>query len=77
MPLDEISLRQRLAEDLKRWRKTWGLSQRWLAERASTSQQVISLLEAGRYNPSVGLLERLAAAMDMRLEVTWRPKPQR
>jgi DNA-binding XRE family transcriptional regulator len=32
------------------------------------------LLEAGKYNPTLELLERLAMAMDMRLDVAFRPQ---
>lgn len=60
-----------MAFGIKRYRETWGVSQRQLAERAGTSQRVVSLLEAGKYNPSLRLLERLAAAMELRLDVAF------
>jgi HTH-type transcriptional regulator/antitoxin HipB len=65
---------ERLAHEIREWRKTWGMSQAWLAGKASTTQRVISLLEAGKYNPTLELLERLAMAMDMRLDVAFRPQ---
>lgn len=66
---------ERLAREIKFWRRSWRISQRLLAERAGTTQRVISLIEAEKYNPSLELLERLAAAMEMRLELALRPDP--
>jgi putative transcriptional regulator len=59
---------------MKEWRKREGLSQVWLAAKAGTTQRVISLIETGKYNPSLELLERLAKAMDSRLEVAFKPQ---
>lgn len=46
-----------------------GLSQAELADRAGTSQPVISAYENGRRSPSIGTLRRLVAAAGERLEV--------
>jgi|GEM_PF-4586758 len=74
--LAEMTSNERVAHELKRWRGTWGMSQRWLAQEAGTTQRVISLLEAGKYNPTLTLLERLAEAMNMRVQITFGPRPK-
>ena len=48
------------------------MTQAELAERADTKQSNISRLESGNYNPSIGFLQKIAEALDMRLEVTLR-----
>ncbi len=46
-----------------------GLTQDLLAEKIGTKQSVISRLESGRANPSVGFLKKLAQALDTHLEI--------
>lgn len=79
-PQDEISRliamtpEERLAQQIRDWRATWGMSQRWLAEKAGTTQRVISLLEGGKYNPTLALLERLAEAMNLQIQIAFAPR---
>ena len=73
--LVRMTPREGLSHQMKEWRRSEGLSQARLAAKAGTSQRVISLLETGKYNQSLELLERLAKAMDLRLEVALRPQP--
>ena len=47
-----------------------GLSQTELARRAGMTQPALSRLEAGGATPTIGLLERLAHALDADLVVT-------
>lgn len=46
-----------------------GLTQQELARKIGTKQSVISRLESGRSNPSVGFLKRLATALSLHLEI--------
>lgn len=46
-----------------------GLSQRNLAQKAKTTQAVVSRIENMSVKPSIGILERLAWALGKRLEV--------
>ena len=64
----------RWGEELLEARRSAGLSQRVLAERAGTSQATVSLYERGRKQPSLAVLERLLAATGQRLQtVSARP----
>lgn len=51
-----------------------GLSQAELAERAGMKQPNVARLESGKQNMSIELLQRLAAALDCRLEVRLVPQ---
>lgn len=45
------------------------ISQRDLANRANTTQAVISRLEGMNANPSIGLIQRVAAALNLKLKI--------
>lgn len=51
-------------------RKSAGLTQAQLSERAGISQPNIARLESGKYNPSVEFLERIAKALGKELVIT-------
>jgi ribosome-binding protein aMBF1 (putative translation factor) len=51
-----------------------GMSQTELAERAGMTQSAVSRLEAGGSVPTIGVLERLAAALSADLVVALTPK---
>lgn len=51
-------------------RRERGLSQAEVARAAGTSQPAIARLEAGRSSPSIATIERILAAMGLRLELT-------
>ena len=48
------------------------MTQADLAERADTKQSNISRFESGNYNPSVDFLQKIAGALEKRLEITLR-----
>jgi transcriptional regulator with XRE-family HTH domain len=48
---------------LKRVRKAKGLSQYALAKEAGVSREYIRKLEAGEYDPTVGMVQKLAKAL--------------
>ena len=54
-------------------RKNAGLTQKELSERTGIAQGDISKLENGNANPSIRMLQRLAAAMGMTLKVEFLP----
>lgn len=55
-------------------RKLKGLTQAEVAERAGISRTNISRFESGGYNPTLEMLVKLAAAMDLDILVTLKPK---
>lgn len=71
-----MSPRERLAYYVKDYRRGFKVSQAELGKKAGTTQRVISLVEAERYNPSLDMLERLSEAMGMRLDLALRSKPK-
>lgn len=62
------------AELLREARMRANLSQRALAERASTTQSVVGRIEAGLADPNVATLERLLAAAGFGLRVELQPQ---
>jgi transcriptional regulator with XRE-family HTH domain len=52
---------------LKKLRQGRGLSQEALARKASITREYVNKLEAGRYDPTVGTLARLAKALGVPL----------
>ena len=51
-----------------------GITQKELAKRMKTRQSAVSRLETGRANPSLSFLQRLAAALNSRLEIRFLPQ---
>lgn len=51
-----------------------GITQKELARKMKTKQSAISRLESGRANPSLNFLQRLAEALNSRLEIRFLPK---
>jgi transcriptional regulator with XRE-family HTH domain len=50
---------------LRQWRERRGLSLHALAERAGVNYVTITRIENGRMSPTVALLEKLAAALEI------------
>ena len=63
-----------IIEKIIRARIEEGITQKDLAKRMKTKQSAISRLESGRANPSLSFLQRLAKALDARLEIRFLPK---
>lgn len=55
-------------------RKTQNITQKQLAERTGIAQADISRLETGNANPTLKMLQRLAAGMNMSVKVEFIPK---
>lgn len=58
-----------LVKEMIRVRIAKKLSQRELAHKADTTQAVISRLESMSVNPSIFLIEKIAKALDQKLEI--------
>lgn len=48
-----------------------GLTQHELARKIGTKQSAIARLESGRYNPTVGVLRKVAAALNADLKISF------
>jgi transcriptional regulator with XRE-family HTH domain len=59
------SLRTILADNMKEQRRILNITQAQLAERVSTSTNYIALIESKRKFPSLKMLERIAAALEI------------
>jgi transcriptional regulator with XRE-family HTH domain len=59
------SLLKLLAFNMKEQRRILGISQATLAERISTSTNYIAMIELERKTPSIQMLERIAAALQI------------
>lgn len=57
-------------------RKMKGLTQAEVAERAGISRTNISRFESGTYNPTLEMLVKLAAAMDLNISITLNQKKE-
>ena len=61
---------------LTEWRERRGYSLRQLGERAGVSPATLSRIEAGKLSPTVGVLVKLAKALDIHVTALF-PPPQR
>lgn len=59
----------RLGNKIRSLRKSKNISQAKLAERMGTSQQWVSLVERGKVNLTLRLLERIAGALETDLTI--------
>ena len=59
------NIQERLKTNMKLHRKRLGLSQAALAERAGTAPNYIALIEVGKNFPSLPMLEKIAAALEI------------
>lgn len=67
--IEEISARVRVGQAVWDARSKAGMTQSALSKACGIDQSDLSKLERGLLNPSVGLLERIAGALDLQLEV--------
>jgi XRE family transcriptional regulator, regulator of sulfur utilization len=64
-PLSVDPVREAVAGNLRRARVSRGMSLRELAERAETSKALLSQLERGVANPTLDVLSRISAALEL------------
>lgn len=57
-----------LGENLRKIRKSKGLSQRELAERISSDPSYVNRVEIGKLNPSIAVIERIADVLECSLD---------
>jgi len=73
---DAARIRFELGEAVRRRREELGLTQAQLAERAGLKQPAVARFEAGGTMPTIPMLERLAAALGMRLTLELQPSSE-
>lgn len=66
---EQRSARQAIIEQYVRCRKLLGMTQAELARRAGIPRTNITRFESGNYNPSLEMLVRIAAALDVSLQI--------
>jgi ribosome-binding protein aMBF1 (putative translation factor) len=72
--IEEEAENLRIAKNIYELRTQAGLSQAELAKRIGTTQSVISRLEDADYEGhSLPMLQRVAAALEQRIEIHWVP----
>lgn len=60
-----MSLRERVAKNLRRLRQEKSVSQEELAHRAQVNRNYVGMIEREEYSVSVDLLDKLAVALDV------------
>lgn len=60
-----MSLRERVARNLRRLRQEKSVSQEEVAHRAQVNRNYVGMIEREEYSVSVDLLEKLAAALEV------------
>lgn len=68
---EEGELEYQLSRKLIQQRIAKKISQRDLAQKANTTQAVISRIESMNANPSIGLLKKLASALGLKLKISF------
>ena len=58
---------KQLGMKLKKLREVKDMSQATLAKKAGITREYVNKLEAGRYDPTVGVLQRLARALGVKV----------
>ena len=61
--------RERIGSKLRQIRESKGISQLRLAELAGVNRITVLKIEGGKFNPSLDLINRLAAPLGARLEL--------
>lgn len=67
---DKLQLQRQVAKIITETRKSKGLKQSELAMKAGTSQTVISRIENGSVSVGLQMLQRIADALDARINIT-------
>ena len=68
----DLELEFSIIDQIIKLRAKNGLSQKDLAERMGTMQPSLARFESGRYNPTVAFLEKLAKALNSKLEIKFK-----
>lgn len=75
--IEDIPARIRMGQAVWDARSKAGMTQSMLSKACGIDQSDLSKLERGLLNPSIGLLERIADALGMQLEIRFEQKEKR
>lgn len=64
-------VRYNVMQEFVRIRKAKGVTQDELARRTGIARPNITRMENGSYNPTIDMMVRLAAGLDMKLDIRW------
>ena len=67
-----MGLQKTFGQNIRHWRKMRGISQEEFADRAQLHPTYVSGIETGNRNPTVKVIERIAAALDVEPAVLFR-----
>lgn len=67
--INQQGVRDEVIKQYVQCRKSKGMTQEALAKRAGIPRPNITRFESGSYNPSLEMMVRIAAALDMKLQV--------
>lgn len=71
---EQEKIKYAVMQEFVRIRKEQGVTQEELARRTGIARPNIARMENGSYNPTIEMMVRLAAGLDMRLDIKWVPK---
>ncbi|MBO5281525.1 MAG: helix-turn-helix transcriptional regulator [Lachnospiraceae bacterium] len=66
---EQKAMKQNLAEQYVRMRKEKKMTQEQVSQRSGIPRSNIARFESGRYNPSLELMVKMAAAMGMKVQI--------
>ena len=61
-----MSLRDVMANQIKKWRARRALSQQALADKSGVSREYIARIELGQHDPTLSTIEKLAKALKVK-----------
>ncbi len=67
-------LHYKLLREIIKYRRERNLTQKELAEIIGTKQSAISRLESGKLNPSIGFLQKVANALNVKIDIKFIPE---
>jgi len=70
---EQEKIKYTVMQEFVRIRKDMGVTQEELARRTGIARPNIARMENGSYNPTIEMMVRLAAGLDMRLDIKWVP----
>jgi transcriptional regulator with XRE-family HTH domain len=72
--LQRNELHYQLIREIIKYRRERNLTQKELAEIIGTKQSAISRLESGKLNPSIAFLQKVANALNVKIDIKFIPE---